>query len=203
MHLTDEQLLLVSQGQGSSELKRHLSLCEACQERAYIHQSFKEKLSNFDSLDMPSDRWAAIAETHQVESKESLSIDKKDNSIYWKLSSFALAASLAAVLISGVFLEPNNKLHDPTSSVSLAELIEENNQLQKELKSLSDSSQLMISASKPLNNKLSSIDDELQRAYINGSSKAEKIILWQQRIFTIRLMIDEQTKTTIKTPIFI
>ncbi len=203
MHLTDEQLMLASQGQGSSEIKRHLSLCEICQARARTHQSLQEKLATFDSLDMPSDRWAVIAETHQAESKESLSIDKKDNSIFWKLSSFALAASLAAVLISGVFLESDNKLHDSTSSVSLAELIEENNQLQKELKGLSESSQLMISASKPLNNKLSRIDDELQRAYINGLSQAEKISLWQQRIFTIRLMIDEQTKKTKNTPIFI
>ena len=174
MHLTDEQLLSASQDNVSSELKLHLSLCETCQARARTHQSLQEKLATFDSLDMPSDRWAEIAATHQVESEESSVVEKKSNSKFWQISSFALAASLAAVLVSGIFLESKTELGEAINSPTLAELIEENNQLQKTLKNLNESSQLVLSASQPLNNKLASIDDELQRAYINGLSKTEK-----------------------------
>ena len=190
MHLSDEQLLEID---AVGEL--HLSQCKDCQQRADNLLSVRNKLNELPLKILPSDNWEKIRYTYQMRNDEVKHKQNEKRITRWKISAFALAASLILAVIFPRTLIMDREAENTDQQLTL--LIEQNNLLQQQLINLRPE---IVSESDSFNflrSQFSVLDRSIQRAHIQKKSKKEKLELWQKRQELLKQWLT--TKTPLNT----
>ena len=190
MHLTDEQLLDLSKVD-----QLHLSECEECQQQLLCLKTIREQMATLPILKQPKDNWMEIQKLHKKRQQEQQLQKTHKKMNYWRVTSIALAASLTIVIFW-----PKSQLFQPdvnAQNKQLALLIEQNNFLQKQLNKRNTTFNLSNVDFNYLQSELNTIDQILQRAYLQQSSSEEKTRLWKNRQEIIKQLLSttEQKKS--------
>lgn len=174
MHLSDQQLLEVDE---SGLL--HIGQCSECCLRANNLRKMRLNLQAMPALTSSSKGWNDVQKFHK-ERQQSIEINQVRLQLKrWKVGSLALAASLLAMIIWPNIHLPPTEL--PIKNQHLSLLIQQNQKLQQQLDS---SSQVIYSTSvsyQVLQMDLQSIDQAIQRAYLEGANDDSKSKLWIKR----------------------
>ena len=190
MHLNDEALLELNEA-----ARLHLSQCDECQARANNLTLARKEFEQLPILPLASSNWDEIQKQYQKNVQSTQLIRTTQQLRYWKFGSFALAASLAAVLIwlpvqTYQIKTNSNKQH-------LAELIEQNSRLQQQLVTL-DYNSMPVTKVSLLNADIQNLDQAIQQAYIQGANEQEKSNLWNARQKLMKRFIAESKSKSSK-----
>jgi|GEM_PF-1411974 len=186
MHLSDEQLLELDESG-----KIHLMSCEQCRERAAEVLHIRAQLGQLNTVPAPQQSWLAIKADYQSQQRQQQQQQADKKLAFWRISSFALAASLAAVLIWQWPQLLERKGQPGSEAIQMASLIDQNRLLQQQLNQQLVTRTLTSSANKQLQIALAAIDRALQQAYLQNASEEDKAALWLQR----QKIIQESLKT--------
>lgn len=174
MHLNDEQLLELDQ---SGHL--HIDQCESCRQRASNLNEMRQVFQSMPDISLPSGGWQEIQKIQNERQQFSDLKRTRQQLTRWKIGSLALAASLTAIMLWPVSHTP--PLTSPLSNQQLNALIEQNRYLQQQLDlTLETNNQTNVSY-QMLKMDIQSIDQSIQRAYLQGDSDEQKSSLWEIR----------------------
>ncbi len=178
MHLTDTELLAVDKDSLSKNAYKHLDQCANCQTRLNNIAAFRDKLNeppeqvNF----RPNSDAILYAFNEQARQLEHSKLNRKVKNLQKGL--IALAACLCLVIIVPVLKAPDSQ---QSMDSQLAELIEQNHQLQRSIEVIQPSGRLRNVARENLKIRLQRIDSEIQLSYLEDLPKSEKLKLWSAR----------------------
>jgi len=176
MHLTDDQLLELTQND-----KEHLAQCEACNQRALNLISMRNKMHLQPIIPDLTTNWSALKQVHQKQQQLILVKQVQQKVIFWRFSSLALAASIAAIAFwPQLTIQPTQNSYQ-SEQIVLTNWIEQNNQIQQQLALQLNDNLLSRDSFNQLQVQLNVIDESLQQAYLTNSSVNKKLELWQQR----------------------
>jgi len=172
MHLSDQQLLEVDEVD-----QVHLEQCKSCRRRANHLIKMRQYLKAVPLKDFATDGWQEIQTIHnQREQLVALRQARKQVN-RWKTGSLALAASLIAVVFWQSTQRPIISLGDQ----ELAKLIEQNNALQQRLDTTTPLYEQSNVKLQMLQLDIQNLDQQIQRAYLQGDSNQSKAELWEKR----------------------
>jgi len=174
MHLTDEQLLELDEFD-----RLHLDQCESCRQRANNLNDMRQAFQAMPDISLPSDGWQEI---QKIQNERQQFADLKRTRLQltrWKIGSLALAASLTAIMLWPISHTPS---FEPTiTNQQLNALIDQNRYLQQQLDlTLETKNQTNVSY-QMLKMDIQSIDQSIQRAYLQEDSDENKSALWEIR----------------------
>lgn len=184
MHLNDQQLLELN-----DEHQHHLEQCKECSLRAKNLAKIREQLNTLPTTELPNKNWQAIKE--QFESQQVINKPRVNVFKFWHVASLAIAAS--ALLM--IYMPSVNMLNTPELSKDqqLANLIEENNQLQQQLfTSLNEKNNGQIDIVL-MQSELSLIDFSIQQAYLEEGEIDDLSKLWTQRLALMKNQFSRQS----------
>jgi hypothetical protein len=185
MHLTDEQLTELDEVGHA-----HINQCDVCRMKANNLVKLRQSLNQLPEIAEMPGSWKNIQKIH-AERQQVHELTKTRRQLnHWRLGSFALAASLTAVIIW-----PNSSPNLTTKQNSgwqLATLIEQNNYLQQQLENNVDTNKLAQVSFKLIERDIRSIDQEIQRSYLQGGSDEEKAKLWSKRQELMKKLISDK-----------
>lgn len=186
MHLSDQELLELD-----ASAKLHLNGCEHCQQKAENLRKMRIKFSQLPANSMMKSNWQQTKQAYLFELKVKESEKAKQNLIFWRSSSFALAASLLLVVLWQFGLGTNPApVH---STTQLETLIAHNQMLQKEFAQIEQASFNDVNFIE-LQHELSLVDFALQQAYEQKAEDEEKAKLWQKRHKLMKQMLQAREK---------
>ena len=176
MHLSNQQILELN-----ADAHAHLKECSECSNKLANLEKMRERLADQETVKAPDEIWQRLRTSYPSVQKEQ-QIQKTEKRVtFWQITSLALAASLTAVVLfpwSGNDITVKNQ---GTVDVQLANLIQENNVLQRQLKVQLTSNKLNRTSVMRLQADLSNLDKAIQQAYVQKLSNTEKSELWRQR----------------------
>lgn len=187
MHLRDEQLTELDDAGHA-----HISECKSCRERANNLVKIRQSLTELPQLSAMPGNWKDIQKIHS-ERQQAQELKKTRQQLnQWRIGSFALAASLTAVV-----LWPGAQSDMPAEKVTnwqLATLIEQNNYLQQQLSGSPDSARQTNVRFKLVERDIQAIDQAIQRAYLQNASDEEKTELWKERQKLMKQLLSKDTQ---------
>lgn len=184
MHLSDNNLLEL----GKQE-RAHLQDCEICRERAKTILELRNNIVDSQQYSAQPPPWKDIQKSLYEVQKEQQIQQAEKKTAFWKITSLALAASLATVAIWSQLFNSSSENLFVNEQASLLALIEDNKQLQQQVAL----KQLNPADFKTLQTQLEVVDKALQQAYLQQLTEEEKLELWQ-----LRLQILQYSLTTKK-----
>ena len=192
MHLTDEQLLELDQSG-----HRHISRCESCRQQASNLNEMRQAFQSMPDISLPSGSWQEIQKIQNERQQFSDLKRTRQQLTRWKVGSLALAASLTAIMLWPVSHAPS--ITSSISNQQLSALIEQNRYLQQQLDlTLETNNQTSVSY-QMLQMDIQSIDQSIQRAYLQGDSDEQKTALWKIRKQLVdQLLSSDKTIQTIR-----
>lgn len=188
MHLSDDELLEIDEPG-----KLHLAECGECRQRAKVLFELRNAISENIQAPVNAPPWSSLHQHLQAVQKEQRIKQVENRARFWRVSSFALAASLAVVVLwQGTFREDIKQLSGSEESQLIA-LIDTNKQLQQQvmLKNLGGVE------FKALQMQLEVIDKALQQAYLQELSEEQKAALWQQRQLILKRSLANKKESKI------
>lgn len=188
MHLNDEQLLELDEVG-----HKHVDQCAICQQKVQNLISIRQQLVALPQSSNMPDRWSDIQKDY-ADIQQSKQLERTRGQLKrWQLGSFALAASLSAVLLwPGT---PSLPPFEQSANSQLTALIEQNNFLQHQLDLKSQNNYLTNVSYKRMQIDINNIDLAIQRAYLKDANIDEKSKLWKTRKQLIRQILSEDNKT--------
>lgn len=218
MHLTDQQLHEVSLRQVNfneikhfdrrfddansidvsdkyAVIKAHFSMCEICQRRLINLQQFRKQLAQDTEAYLPNMQWQKIeSEIDAISNRtQLLMLNKKVKGLQKAL--IAMAASVLILLIYPNIINVSTNELD----LKLAEVINENNELQTQFSEFRRTNYTQIVAHQTTQFRLQQIDQEIQLAYLNKMSTEQKIQLWDERKKLLIQSFNDVQKRTVFT----
>jgi hypothetical protein len=185
MHLSNEQL---------TELddvgRLHINQCEVCRAKANNLIKLRQNLNQLsENAEMPGN-WRNIQKIHTERQQVDLLKQTRKQLNQWRIGSLALAASLTAV----IFWPTSQSSLPASESINwqLATLIEQNNFLQKKLNETDHKGNLAQVSFKLIEREIQSIDQAIQRAYLQGASDDEKAKLWSKRQKLMKQLLSDK-----------
>ncbi len=182
MHLTDEQLLEMT-----DLSMQHLSACRSCSARASNLKNIRQSLHQLNKQRLPISTWQAIQREAKARQQHNQITSIRKEMKDWKLTSFALVASIVAI-----FFWPIGKSFNPIEqslNEEITHLIQQNKQLQQQLIDLSIRQRKNNVSFQLLQLDVLSMDSSIQRAYMDQTTSKQKLTLWRKRKQLIRRML--------------
>ncbi|KGJ98036.1 hypothetical protein [Thalassotalea sp. ND16A] len=180
MHLSDQQLL-----QLTTESNLHLQGCAVCKQRAAVLQSVRQQLKQPPKMPDLAMSWQKIEQTlsqQEQQDQQTAGIAKvKKQASLWRYSSFALAATLLALLILPLLNITNVERQPNDEGKMLSSWIQESNQLQQQLEALIKADAPLGLDVEQVHYQLVVIDKKLQQAYLQNRPDNDKKQLWLRR----------------------
>lgn len=174
MHLTDEQLLELDQ---SGHL--HIEQCESCRQRASNLNDMRRAFQTMPDITLPPGGWQKIQKI-QVERQQFTDLKRTRQQLTrWKIGSLALAASFLAVMFWPLAQSPS--ISHPVTNQQVSLLIQQNKRLQLLLDDASQKDSQTKVSYQLLQLDLQSVDQTIQRAYLQGANNDVKSELWEKR----------------------
>jgi hypothetical protein len=184
MHLSDEQLLELDK---SGHL--HIDQCESCYQRVNNLNKIRLTFQTMPQNSLLSGSWQKI----QNERQQSIELKKTRKELSsWKISSFALAASLTVVMLWPISQSPPTTQSITNQELDL--LIEQNRELQQQLDSTTQLNYLTKVNYQLIHMDIQSIDQAIQRAYLQKASDELKSELWEKRKQLVNQLLSRTKK---------
>ena len=184
MHLSDEKLTELDDAG-----RAHISQCDVCRDKANNLVKLRQSLNQLPLLAEMPGSWKDIQKIHSERKQANQLQQTRQQLNRWRIGSFALAASLTAVV-----LWPNaqsNLTIEQNTNWQLATLIEQNNYLQQQLANNSNENNLTNVTFKLIERDIQAIDQAIQRAYLQNASDEEKTQLWKKRQKLMKQMLSD------------
>lgn len=188
MHLSDSELLEIS-----DEQKSHLAECELCRDKAKVLFEIRGSLTQSQQYTAAPPPWQEVKQSLQAAQKEQQVERAEKRTKFWQFSSFALAASLATVVILQGITRENQGQQVGTQESQLIALINNNKQLQQQVAF----EQLTPVEYKALQIQLKVVDKALQQAYLQELTEEEKTELWQQRLLILERSLADKNESKV------
>jgi len=187
MHLSDEQLLAPDK-----HSHFHLRKCQQCNARyqhlTSIRGQIKQVVSRSDDIhpfnqDHAWQRLKLSLEDAKGVTKTSpfIKVSNVERTNFWRNCSIALAASLLLMVFIGFDNLSSSQHGFDSQNELLTQLINENNQLQKQVLNLNSANNQNKAQLALISATIQQHDLSLQQAYLVNKADVEKIKLWQQR----------------------
>lgn len=189
MHLNNEQLL-----EPDDDDLVHLSQCSECRSRIENLAVIRSHLQSLAEETPRVDQWQEIKRDYQSRSNVTYLVSARKTTVFWQITSIALAASFALFIIWQNFYVTPRAPEFPQNG-SFTALIEENNAMQQLLNSQLATQRVLNAKTAGLLIELDIINTNLEQAYLEKRSHEQKLILWRQRQELLRT-----TLTAIKQP---
>lgn len=190
MHLNDQQLIELDEGN-----LNHITSCSVCRQRLEVLKQLRAGLQDIDipeSFIPLNDGWQALKLAQQAQQQQpnvSYNLNSKRGQRWW-ISSLSLAASI--VLIAIIFHDKYIVAPQINHDIQLAALIEQNNLLQKKLAAMQENNNKTIEGYGQLRYLLTSLDQQIQQAYIDTKPAEQKLLLWLERQKTIERWFEKK-----------
>ncbi|MCW8878858.1 MAG: hypothetical protein OQK04_00750 [Kangiellaceae bacterium] len=195
MHLTDEQLIARDD---VNDL--HLAECEHCRLKAEKLAGIRQQLQKLPTHKLPVDLWPSVKQAELTERRKHQLESSEKRAKFWQISSFALAASL---LVTGVWVgvfQSSNSQVDGGLAEQVNLLIDQNKELQLQLKSRSGRELEGNFEFNRLTQELDKLDARLQRVYMQPGNLIEKNKLWSMRkILLVELNLISKDRHSIES----
>ena len=189
MHLSDEQLLEPSE---SGQL--HIDQCEVCCHKMNNLNKMRLHFLSSSKKNLVMGNWREIQKV-QKERQQSLELKRTQKQLNrWKISSLALAASLTAIM-----LWPVSQTTPKSPSIAnqqLIQLIEQNRYLQQQLDDTSQYEYQTKVSYQLIQMDIQSVDQAIQRAYLQGADNELKSELWEKRKQLVNQLLSGTKKFT-------
>ncbi len=203
MHLSDEQLLAPDKCNHF-----HLKQCQQCNVRyqhlTSIRGQIKQVVSSSD--DMPNFNqdisWLQLKSSLEdakglTKTSPFIKVINVERTNFWRNCTVALAASLLLMVFIG-FDNLSSSQHGLDSQHELlTQLINENNQLQKQVLNLNSANNQTKAQLALVSATIQQHDLSLQQAYLVNKADDEKIKLWQQRKDILKRATSSRKQTQI------
>ncbi len=174
MHLSDEQLLEPNE---SGQL--HIDQCEVCLHKMNNLNKMRQHFHSLSENSIATENWREIQKI-QKERQQSLELKHTQKQLNrWKISSLALAASITAIMLWPVF--QTTPKTPSVASQQLNQLIEQNRYLQQQLDDTSQYDYQTKVSYQLIQMDIQSVDQAIQRAYLQGADNELKSELWEKR----------------------
>jgi hypothetical protein len=185
-HATTEELLALRDGEGAAWTREHAASCEPCTSELFRLEQMRARLRALPAFTPPRDRWQDIAR-----------IAKRERRSRWSRGAAGMVAAAALTALTFVALKPSTGSSTAAEQATLDRAMARSQALEQTLKALDPEKQALSGeaarAVAELEDRLTTIDQQLvqPRVWQDGNTRAAE--LWEQRAGVLGALVDVHT----------
>ncbi|MBI1723302.1 MAG: hypothetical protein HYR48_05280 [Gemmatimonadetes bacterium] len=182
-HGTTEELLALRDGEGGAWIKAHVEACATCAGELYRLDQMRARLKALPTFAPPRDRWPLVATLARVE--------RRRRRIR---GAVGLATAAALTLLTVVALRPHGAAGAAAARTALQRAMAQSAAMEQSFRAMSPGSRALpgdaAGVVADLEDRLSSIDEELAEPGAWRTDPDRVIGLWQQRAGVLSALVD-------------
>lgn len=185
-HATTEELLALRDGEGGGWTKEHAAACEACGRELFRLEQMRARLRALPTFTPPRDRWPDIAR-----------VARRERRSRWGRGVAGMIAAAALTGLTFVALKPSTGSTTAAERADLDRAMARSQALEQTLKVLGPEKQALSGDAArvvaELEDRLTSIDQQLVQPRVWQGGNARAAELWEQRAGVLGALVDVHT----------